>query len=138
MFNNLREIGLALIAASPHCTLSTTGEANLEASMVTCVIAGGRIYALVPATADHLLNLEHETEAILTTFSWQVRGTARIIPAARSQDGTMPADIVRDASARGLAVVEVLPLRMHMTDSGSWHTLQTIDFDPPGSAEDRR
>ena len=38
MLDKLRVEALALIAATPHCTLSTTGPAGVQASVVACVV----------------------------------------------------------------------------------------------------
>lgn len=59
MFSQLRAEALALIATTPHCTLSTMGPAGVQASIVACVVRDDCVYALVPSTADRLFNLEY-------------------------------------------------------------------------------
>lgn len=118
MLNRLRSEALALIVTAPHCTLSTTGPAGVQASIVACQVRGERIYALVPSTADHLFNLEHDREVLLTAALWQLRGAAR---AAEGADGL--------DSPEGHTLLEVVPLRMHLEAAGSRRYRETIDFD---------
>ena len=56
MLNKLRAEALALIAATPQCTLSTSGPAGVQASMVACLVREDCVYILVPSTVDHLFN----------------------------------------------------------------------------------
>ena len=128
MFDQLRAEALALIAATPRCTLSTTGPAGVQASIVECVVCDDCVYVLVPSTVDHLFNLEHELEVVLTSASWQLRGAALALTDAEGQQGTAPADIGARARNAGYTLVEVFPLRMHLDPSGRRRYRETIDF----------
>ena len=129
MLDKLRAEALALIAARPHCTLSTIGPAGVQASIVTCVVRDDCVYILIPSTADHLFNLEHAMEVVLTTALWQLRGAALVMGGADGLHGTVPHEISARARTEGNTVVEVFPLRMHLEAAGPRRFRETLDFD---------
>jgi hypothetical protein len=129
MLDKLRAEALALIATTSHCTLSTMGPAGVQASIVACIVLDDCVYALVPTTADHLFNLEYDTEVVLTTALWQVRGAALVIGRADGLHGTAPHDVSRRAKMEGQTLVEVFPLRIHIEAAGPRRYRETIDFD---------
>lgn len=129
MLDKLRAEALALIADTPRCTLSTTGPASVQASVVTCIVRDDCLYVLVPSTADHLFNLEHASEVLLTTALWQVRGAALALGEADGRHGTAPPEISARASSEGHTLVEVFPLRMQIEAAGNRRYRETIDFD---------
>ena len=118
MLNTLRTQALALLAATPHCTLSTIGPAGVQASVVACIVREDCIYVLVPSTVDHLFNLEYELEVVLTSVRWQLRGAALALTEAGEQHGTAPYDICASARATGYKLVEIFPLYMHLEPDG--------------------
>jgi hypothetical protein len=128
MLKKLRTEALALIAATPHCTLSTIGPAGVQASVIPCVVLEDCVYVLVPTTVDHLFNLEHELEVVLTSPLWQLRGAALALGEADGLRGTAPYDISAQARAAGYTLVEVFPLRMHLEPAGQRRYRETIDF----------
>src|SRR4051812_41330429 len=102
ILHKLRAGALALIAATSHCTLSTIGPAGVQASVVACAVREDCVYVLVPSTVDHLFNLEHELEVVLTSPLWQLRGAALALGASDGRHGTAPIDMsahARDAGA---------------------------------------
>src|SRR4051794_14914314 len=101
MLRTLRAEVLALIVAMPNCTLSTTGPAGVQASLVACVVCEDCVYVLVPSTLDHLFNLEHELEVVLISTLWQLRGAALALGESDGLHGTAPADISARASDAG-------------------------------------
>jgi hypothetical protein len=129
MLDKLRVEALALIAATPHCTLSTTGPAGVQASIVRCVVHEDCIYVLIPSTVDHLFNIEHTLEVVLTTTLWQVRGAALALGGENGLHGTPPRQIKACTSTEGHTLVEVFPLRMHLEAAGPRRYRETIDFD---------
>jgi hypothetical protein len=138
MLKKLRAEALALIAATPYCTLSTTGPAGVQASVVACLVREDCVYVLVPSTVDHLFNIEYELEVVLTSQLWQLRGAALDLSHDNGLHGTAPAMISTQAQAAGYALVEVFPLRMHLEPQGPRRYRETIDFcmrvsDPPPS-----
>ena len=133
MLNKLRAEAFALIAITSHCTLSTTGPAGVQASIVTCLVHDDCVYALVPTTADHLFNLEYDTEVALTASLWQVRGAALVIGRADGLHGTAPCEISARARTEGYTLLEVFPLRIHIEAAGPRRYRETIDFDVAAS-----
>jgi hypothetical protein len=131
MLKQLRAEALALIATTPHCTLSTIGPAGLQASVVMCAAQADCVYVLVPSTVDHLFNIEHEPEVVLTSATWQLRGVALAIGEATRLRGTAPDALQMYARAAGMTLVEVFPLRMQIEVAGSRRYRETIDFDIP-------
>jgi hypothetical protein len=131
VLDKLRAEALALIATTSHCTLSTTGPAGVQASLVACVVRDGCVYVLVPSAADHLFNLEHETEVVLTTALWQLRGAALALGSAEGRHGTAPQELMVRARTAGHALIEVFPLRVHMEATSQRRYRETIDFAPP-------
>ena len=129
MLDKLSAEALALIAGTSHCTLSTTGPAGVQASIVACIVRDDCVYVLVPSTADHLFNLEHEPEVVLTSALWHVRGAALALSEAHGRHGTAPPEISAHASSQGHTLVEVFPLRMQIEAAGSRRYSETIDFD---------
>src|SRR6266536_3369468 len=128
MLNKLRAEALALIAAAPDCTLSTSGPAGVQASVVACLVREDCVYVLVPSTVDHLFNLEHELEVVLTSPLWQLRGAALDLSEGGGLHGTAPCNISAQAREAGYTLVEVFPLRMHLEPDGRRRYRETIDF----------
>jgi hypothetical protein len=128
MLTKLRAEALALIAATSNCTLSTMGPAGVQASIVACVVRDDCVYALVPSGADHLFNLEYDTEVVMTTPLWQLRGAALVFGSADGHHGTAPRDVTARARAEGYTLAEVFPFRMHIEAAGPRCYRQTIDF----------
>lgn len=128
MLKKLRAEALALIAATPHCTLSTTGPAGVQASVVTCLVREDCVYVLLPSTIDHLFNMEHELEVVLTSLLWQLRGAALTLGEAGGLHGTAPHTISAQAKNTGYTLVEVFPLRMHLEPGEHRRYRETIDF----------
>jgi hypothetical protein len=128
MFSKLRAEALALIAATPYCTLSTVGPAGVQASIVACVVREDSVYVLVPSTVDHLFNLEHELEVVLTSPLWQLRGAALALSEAGGPHGAAPYDISAQSGIAGYTLIEVFPLRMHLEPAGPRRYRETIDF----------
>lgn len=105
------------------------GPAGVQASIIACLVRDDCVYVLVPSTADHLFNLEYDSEVVLTTHLWQLRGAALVLGDAAGLHGTAPRDVVARARTEGYAVVEVFPLRMHIEAAGPRRYRETIDFD---------
>jgi len=122
MLDKLCNHALDTIAAAPACTLSTSGPAGLQASVVACQVQDGHIFVLIPRTTDHLFNLEHQTEVVLTTERWQLRGRAKTnTPKAPHYSAIEPRQPV--------VVVKVIPVRMHIEAAGGSNGhRETIDF----------
>ncbi len=129
MLDKLRDRALNVIAATPTCILSTTGPAGLQASAVSCRVhatqAGPeqrrRVFVFIPVTSDHLFNLEHFPQVMLTTPQWQLRGLVGADQAAH------PEVTVVNAQQQVMAF-EVTPVRVHIEPTSDGDHRETIDF----------
>lgn len=128
MLDKLRATALELIAQTPHCTLSTTGLAGLQASNVVCAVHADCVYMLVPSTADHIVNLEQGIEVVLTAPLWQLRGIPLLLDATQQMHNTAPSELRRQARTQGYTIVELFPLRMHIEAANQRPYRETIDF----------
>lgn len=129
MLDKLRAEALALIAATPQCTLSTIGPAGVQASIVMCFVCQDCVYVLLPSTADHLFNLGHTLEVVLTDRLWQLRGTARLLCDTDDLGRTAWQEGHLYARSTGHTLIRVFPLRMHLEANDRRRYRETVDFD---------
>lgn len=123
MLDKLRDRAAQILAATPFCTLATTGPAGIQASMVPCAGRGTTLYLLVPDTSDHLFNLESAPEVALTSETWHLHGLADIV-----QEST---DMFPAEQRQWHTIVRITPVRLHLlpAQSGPANYAETIDFD---------
>ena len=122
MLDRLRDRAAQILAESRLCTLATTGPAGIQASMVQYSAREITLYLLVPATSDHLFNLELEPEVAVTTPTWHLRGRALIDHA--------PPDLFSVDQRQWHTVIRITPVRLHIQpEQGPVHHAETIDFD---------
>ncbi|MCB9078731.1 MAG: pyridoxamine 5'-phosphate oxidase family protein [Anaerolineaceae bacterium] len=123
MLDKLRDRATRILAETGRCTLSTTGPAGLQASMVLCTGQGTTLYVLIPDTSDHLFNLENEPNVAVTAETWRLHGTAAIV---HDSPELFAAD-----QRQWHTIVRVTPVRLHILPAqcGSAHQAETIDFD---------
>ena len=123
MLDKLRDRARQILAETGLCTLSTSGPAGLQASVVRCAGRETSLYLLIPNTSDHLFNLESEPDVAVTTESWGLRGTAEIV-----QDAPC---LFSAEQQQWHIVVRVRPLRLHIqpVKGGPVTYTETIDFD---------
>ena len=124
MLNHLRQRVTETLSAARTATLSTHGAAGIQANVFPCESVGLGLYLLIPRTSDHLFNLEHNPEVVLTTDTWQVRGTACIAP-------EYPAglNLLRQLDAAWCEVVVVRPTRLQIAWPGGAGHAETIDIE---------
>lgn len=124
MLNHLRERVMETLSGARTVTLSTHGAAGVQANVLSCESVDLGIYILVPRTSDHLLNLEHNPEVVVTTESWQLRGTAGIA-------GDRPAGLalLQRPDAAWCELVAIRPTRLQIEPQGSLEYAETIDMD---------
>lgn len=128
MLDKLRDHALATLAENESCILSTTGPAQLQASVVRLAVREGRPYLLIPVTSDHLFNLEQEPTVLLTTRHWQLRGTAVPVKPAYTALPPALAFLFDPAQAHAGSIIEVIPQQMHIEAGQGQPHRQTIDF----------
>ena len=118
MLDKLRKQAFQLLAATPTCTLSTTGPAGLQASNIVLGVEQTSLYMLVPDTSDHLFNLEHDRLVALTAENWELTGfAAKVDPAGAP---------FRPQQIAWCIVFEITPLRMYFVNEQQERS--TIDF----------
>ncbi len=124
MLSHLRERIATALARAQSATLATSGPAGLQALVVPCAASGTQVYLLIPRTSEHLLNLEHDSAAVVVTAEWQVRGRARVASAAEC-----PTTLMRAPNAAWSEVVMVEPTRVSIAQPDGWGAAETIDLD---------
>jgi hypothetical protein len=124
MLNHLRERVTQMLSETTTALLSTHGEAGLQAGTFPCEADGLCLYLLVPRTSDHLFNLEHASEVVITTDDFQLRGTACVV-----SDCPAGLDLRQRPDAAWCEVVRVDPSRLQIEKAGESATAETIDMD---------
>lgn len=126
MLEHLRQRVIEALAPVHAATLSTYGPAELQAGLLPCESAGICLYFLVPATSDHLLNLEKQAEAVVSTPEWQLRGKATMLAVE-----AYPADLelLQQPEAQWSRLILVEPVRLHIRRRSGWGYSETIDMD---------
>jgi len=125
MLDHLRQRVLETLASVHAATLSTYGEAALQATMLPCEAVGLRLYLLLPATSDHLLNLESQPEVVVTTADWQLRGTAVSLNQADYPPNLI---LLQKPESQWSRLLEVRPSQLNMRRSNGWGFSETIDI----------
>jgi hypothetical protein len=126
MLDHLKQRVARILASTEKATLSTSGPAGIQARIFPCEAVEVCLYLLVPGTSDHLLNLEQNPFAVVSTPGWQLRGTARALP----QQG-VPADLQlpRSPAGTGCVLVEIRASQLQIYRRNGWGFSETIDID---------
>ena len=126
MLDHLRQRVIEALASVPSATLSTYGAASLQATLLPCEAVGLQLYLLLPATSDHLLNLESRPEVVVTTPDWQLRGTAVILTPA-----TYPPNLIllQKPEAQWSRLLTIRPSQFNIRRTNGWGYSETIDID---------
>jgi hypothetical protein len=124
MLNPLGQRVTEALSAAKAAMLSTHGVAGIQANVFPCESVDVSLYFLVPRTSDHLFNLEHNPEVVVSTRTWQLRGVARIAP-------EYPAGLalLQQPEAAWCEVVAVRATRLQIERSGGTGYAETIDID---------
>lgn len=126
MLEHLRRRVAGILASVQTATLSTSGPAGIEVRVYPCEAAGLYFYLLVPGTSDQLLNLEHDTTAVVTTPEWQLRGAGRSLPLDAAPPGLL---LPGSPRAVGCVLVEIRPSQLQINRLNGWGFSETIDLD---------
>jgi len=130
MLDHLRQHIIDLLEPARTATVSTCGQAGVQAEILPCEAHGLNLFLLVPLTSEHLFNLEHEPTVLVTTDEWQLRGVARRLTPAE-----YPIDLALSRLPR-MATSVVIVVRGHRLQVGladGYGFSETIDFatEPP-------
>jgi hypothetical protein len=124
MLNHLHERVTETLSGARTVTLSTHGAAGIQANVFACESTGLWLYLLVPRTSDHLFNLEHHPEVVVTTEAWQLRGVACI-----ALEQPVGLALLQQPDAAWCEVVMVRPTRLQIEPQGGLGHAETIDID---------
>lgn len=127
MLDHLRHRVIEVLAAAQSVTLATYGPAGLQASLLPCEAVGMRLYLLLPATSDHLLNLENQSDVMVSTAAWQLRGQAVML---NSADSSPDLGLLQKTEAQWGRLIVVLPTQLNIRRKQGWGYSETIDIDP--------
>ena len=122
MLNHLRQRVTETLSTARTATLSTHGAAGIQANVFPCESVDLGLYLLVPRTSDHLFNLEHNPEVVVTTETWQVRGTACI-----AQEYPPELGLLQQPGAAWCEVLAVRPARIQIEPRNGSGYAETID-----------
>ena len=130
MLDHLRQRVIENLASTQFATLSTYGEAELQATLLPCESSGLTLYILLPATSDHLLNLQSQPQVVVTTPDWQLRGTAVVLDAVQNARN-YPSELtfLRKPEAQWSRLVEIFPSQLHVRRQNGWGYSETIDIE---------
>ena len=120
MLGQLRQEALQLLADISHCMLSTSGPAGIQASVVPCQLQTDYLYLLVPDTSEHIFNLEHDSEVVVTAERWQLRGEANLCESTYSPFST--------EQTSWHVTIEIRPKRMQINSGILESQAVTVDF----------
>lgn len=126
MLEHLRQRVIEALSPVQTATLSTYGPAEIQANLLPCEAVGLHLYLLVPATSDHLLNLENRPEAVVTTPDWHLRGRAEVVGNAEYPAGL---GLAQQSEAQWSRLVRVEPSRLHLRRRNGWGYSETIDIE---------
>jgi hypothetical protein len=121
MLDWLRHEAAARLAGIHACTLASAGPAGVQASWVACLAQELRLYLLLPAVADHLVNIEATSEVALAGDGWRLTGGGICLgeDAGPWMSTRQPWQMV----------VEVIPIRLYL-DGENGQPGKSIDFAP--------
>lgn len=125
MLDHLRKQVTDALAQESQISLTTGGIAGLQTSVLKCESNGLKLYALVPQTSDHLVNLENNPECVAMTDRWELRGTARRVALAE-----FPAlELTHAPAAAWSTLIEIHPKRLQIARQAGVSDAATIDID---------
>jgi hypothetical protein len=126
MLDHLRQRVIETLASAQTATFSTYGPAGLQANLLPCEAAGMQLYLLLPATSDHLLNLENQADVMASTAAWQLRGRA---VALNSADNPPDLGLLQKTEAQWGRLVVISPTQLNIRRGRGWGYSETIDID---------
>ena len=126
MLDHLRQRVMEALASVSTATLSTYGAATLQATLLPCEAIDLQLYLLLPATSDHLLNLESHPNVVVTTPDWQLRGTAVVLTPA---DYPPNLTLLQKPEAQWGRLLAVCLGQFNIRRPNGWGFSETIDIE---------
>jgi hypothetical protein len=124
MLEHLRQRVSRALSSARTVTISTYGPAGLQASRLSCRVAGIELFVLLPRTSDHLFNIEASPEVAVVNDVWSLNGLARLVPRGER----LPEGVLEDEpQAAWSEVLHIHPVRLTLLNAGS--PVETIDIE---------
>ncbi len=115
-----------ILGAARTAVLASSGPGGLQAGEFPCEASGLAVWLLVPATSDHLFNLEHNPRVTLLTAAWELKGNAQVL--AR-EDAPPGLSLLQDPAAPWCVTIRVQPAVLQIKGRQGWGYLETIEFE---------
>lgn len=128
MLDHLQQRVIDLLEPTKEVTLSTYGPAGIQAQVLTSIARGLSLFVLVPATSEHLYNLEQHDIVVVTTAEWQMRGVGRQLSLREFPPDVRLLSAIRTCE---YAIIEIRPLRLEIGQPNGGGFSETIDMDNP-------
>lgn len=129
MLAHIRARILEKLVEAGSVMLASSGTAGIQISACPARPVGLRLYLLIPAMSDHLLNLEQDPIVTITSDLWRLNGLARL-------RGT-PCPFT-DVEARWHRVVEIRPSLFEFLSEDGQQVAETIDVEESDLADSRQ
>ena len=126
MLDHLRARIEAALSEPKAVLLITHGPSGLQASRWPCEAQGLRLFVLLPAVSDHLVNVDASgsAEAVVVTDHWRLEGRA-----VRCASPSSALALTRRVDMPWSLVVEVRPTRLHLLRPDGWGDGETLTID---------
>lgn len=135
MLDHLRQKAAQTLASVDSVILSSFGPADIQVSRVPSFSDDLKFYVLIPNSSDHLFNLEHRSEVVVSTDGWEFQGNARILALdevpvvirfshyhSNTNSSVSPSGQIMGG------IVEIRPTRLTFHSPSGQGNLETIDF----------
>ena len=126
MLDYARQHAIEALSLARRVVLVTSGLAGVQAGEFPCEAKDLALYLLLPATSDHLFNLEHNATATLLSAGWELNGKASMAAGAPGID----LDLLKEPGAQWCVLVRIDPVRIQIKREGGWGNIETIDLNP--------
>lgn len=98
----------------------------MEAGEYSCSACDLSLYLLLPATSNHLYNLEVNPEVGIFTPEWEMKGRACLLAGSEVPAGL---DFQENTVAAWCVIVRVNPILLQVKGKQGWSILETFEFD---------
>jgi len=135
VLDHLHQKAVQTLASIDSVILSSFGPADIQTSHVSSVSDDLILYVFLPRSSDHLLNLEHRREVVVTTESWDLQGIAQLL----NRDEVVMVTEVFDQkiclnhsgatkNRTWGCILEIRPTRLTFHSTSGQGNIETIDF----------
>ena len=125
MLDHLRKQVTEALAQTTQVTLATHGIAGLQTSILACEASGLILYVQAPQTSEHLVNIEENSQCVVVSEEWELRGSAR----RTDSPGVSQIALAQTPNAKWCALIEIHPTRLQIKQKDGVGYAATIDID---------